>query len=75
MNSMSTKAEFVSYANELTGAVKDWRSTMIMSVDTFEVFCADPATKYLVTFEMTIKPLPEGPSTSGSHPLTDGSER
>lgn len=72
MNSMNAKMEYVTSARGLRGRAKDFQSIMTMTVDSFVDFCADPATRYSVTFEMTIKPLPEAPSTSGSHPLTDG---
>lgn len=72
MSFMNARVECASSASELRGSVNDWLSIMITQADVFADSCADPATKYLVTFEMTIKPLPEEPSISGSHPLTDG---
>lgn len=75
MNSTNVKVEHVTYARGLQGRGRDFQSIMTTAVDSFVDFCADPATRYLVTFEMTIKPLPEEPSTSGNHPLTGGSER
>jgi hypothetical protein len=75
MTYMSDKVEFVTYANELQEVRSVWRSTTITLADLYEGFSADHATRYLVTFEMTIKPLPEEPSISASHPHTDGSER
>jgi hypothetical protein len=72
-NFMNVKVEHVSYANELQAYVSALPLTTIMRAVTSEACYVDPATKFSVTFEMTIKPLPEEPSTSGSHPLTDGS--
>jgi len=73
MRSTSARVEFVSFASDLPDLQSDWQSTTTTLVDTYEGFSVGHATKYLVTFEMTIKPLPEEPSISGSHPLTDGS--
>jgi hypothetical protein len=75
MNSMSAKVECVTSAKELRGCVNDLPLTTIMTQGLYGVSSVDPATKYLVTFEMTIKPLPEGPSTSASHPRIDGLEK
>lgn len=75
MNSMNVSREFASSANELTEDLASFLSTTITSLGMFAASCVDPAITYSVTFEMTIKPLPEEPSISGSHPLTDGSER
>lgn len=75
MNSMSAKVECVTSAEELQGDINDLPLTTIMARAAYAVSSADPAIRYSVTFEMTIRPLPEEPSTSGSHPLTDGSER
>lgn len=73
MNSTSVKGERVTSVRELLDALNDSQSITITDPATFVAFCADPATRYSVTFEMTIKPLSEEPSTSGSRPLTDGS--
>lgn len=75
MNSTSARVECVSSASELQDNARDLQLTMTTLLDMFADYSVDPATKYLVTFEMTIKPLPEEPFTSGNHPLTDGSER
>lgn len=75
MSSMHVRVECASYASELTELVSDFRSTMITAADMSVAYCADPATKYLVTFEMTIKPLSEELSISGNHPLTDGLDK
>lgn len=45
-----------------------------MNLDSYAVSSVDPATKYLVTFEMTIKPLSAEDFTSANHPPIDGSE-
>lgn len=74
MNSTSVKGERVTSVKELLAALSDSQSITITDPATFVAFCADPATRYLVTFEMTIKPLPEEPSTCASHPLIDGSD-
>lgn len=73
MSYMSDRVEFVSSADELPALLNDWQSITTTVMDSFEASCAPGATKYSVTFEMTIKPLPEEHSTSGNHPLTDGS--
>ena len=75
MNSMNVKAECVSSASELMVIPRDLRLIMTTQLGSFVDSCAGLATKYLVTFEMTIKPLPEEPSISGSHPLTDGLDK
>lgn len=75
MNSLNIKAECVSSARGLRDLPNDLRLITTTNLDTFVDFSVDPATKYLVTFEMTVKPLPEEPSTSGSHPLTDGLDK
>lgn len=75
MNSMSAKVECVTSASELRADVSDLPLTTIMTQASYGVYSAAPATRYLVTFEMTIKPLPEEPSTFVNHPPTDGSER
>lgn len=75
MSSTSVKGERVTSVRELLEFLRDSQSTTITEAGTFVGFCADPATRFLVTFEMTIKPLPEEPSISDSRPLTDGSER
>ena len=73
MSSMNVKAECVSSASELRERASALLLTTIMNLDTSEACCAPGVTRFSVTFEMTIKPLPEEPSISGSHPLTDGS--
>jgi len=75
MNSTSVRAECVSSAEELRGRASALLLTTIMNLDTSEACCAPDVTRFSVTFEMTIKPLPEEPSTSGSHPLTDGLDK
>lgn len=75
MNSMNARVEYATSASELRASGNAWPLTTIMEPALFAVSSADPATKYLVTFEMTIKPLPEEPSTFVNHPPTDGSER
>jgi len=75
MNFTNDKVEYATSARALLELVRDFQWITTMNRDMYEGSSADPATKYLVTFEMTIKPLPEEPSTSGSHPHTDGSER
>lgn len=75
MSCIYVRVNGASSANELRDRVNDFQSTMITELDSSGVYSADPATKYLVTFEMTIKPLSEEPSISANHPLTDGSER
>lgn len=74
MKSTHIRVEDVSSVSGLQERVNDFQSTMTIALGMSGAYFVDPATKYSVTFEMTIKPLPEEPSTSGSHPLTDGSE-
>ena len=75
MSSMLDRVVFATSASELPGLQRSFRSITAIGPGLYEDSSADPATKYLVTFEMTIKPLPEEPSISDSHPLTDGLER
>lgn len=75
MSSTIDRTVFAISVSELREVRNVWRSTMTTFWDMSEGFSVDPATKYLVTFEMTIKPLPEELSISDSHPPTDGSER
>jgi hypothetical protein len=75
MNSIHVKVEDASFASELQERVEGFRSTMTTALGMSGVSYVHPATRYSVTFEMTIKPLPEEPSISASHPHTDGSER
>jgi hypothetical protein len=75
MSFMNDRVEFVSSAKELPALLNDWQSITTTAVDSFEASCAPAVTKFLVTFEMTVKPLTEEPSISGSHPLTDGLDR
>lgn len=75
MRSTHVRVEDVSSASGLQERVNDFQSITTTLVDSFVASSADPATRYSVTFEMTIKPLPEERSTSDSHPPTDGSGR
>lgn len=75
MNYMRGRVVRVSSVSELPGTLRDLQLITIINPDTFVAYCADPATKYLVTFETTIKPLTEEASISDSLPLTDGLDR
>lgn len=75
MSSMSDRVEFVSSAKELPALLNDWQSITTTAVDSFEASCAPAVIKFLVTFEMTVKPLPEEPSTSASRQHFDGLEK
>ena len=75
MSSTSARGELVTSASGLMALLESSQWITTTNRGTYVDFCADPVTKYLVTFEMTIKPLPEELSTSGSHPLTDGLDK